>query len=192
MSQAVQAVCGEVNETVLDGNQERKPPPTSLCGIDCSNAVYTLLCRRQVAPTINTTLQYWSLIQHSTKYRRWELIPQIVWVRWDNREDGDKRLDGIREWRIRQNSIQHCVPPGCWPWIGTAQSWLVFESESNQIFFKSNPSELLFVCLLAPTGALIVLMVYYSIYIGPQPLFEISSISANIFSFSFWELNADW
>ena len=25
-----------------------------------------------------------------------------------------------------------------------------------------------------------------------RPLFEISSISANIFSFSFWELNADW
>ena len=33
----------------------------------------------------------------------------------------------------------------------------------------------------------------YSDIIRPQrPLFEISSISANIFSFSFWELNADW
>ena len=38
--------------------------------------------------------------------------------------------------------------------------------------------------LLAPTGALIVTVVYY-IYIEPQPLFEILSISANIFSFSF-------
>ena len=33
--------------------------------------------------------------------------------------------------------------------------------------------------------------VSYYIYIRPQPLFEISSISANIFSFSFSELNAD-
>ena len=41
--------------------------------------------------------------------------------------------------------------------------------------------------LLAPTGALIVTVVYIEI----QKLFEISSISANIFSFSFCELNAD-
>ena len=40
--------------------------------------------------------------------------------------------------------------------------------------------------LLAPTGALLVMVVYYKyIYIRPQPLFEILSISANIFSFSF-------
>ena len=38
--------------------------------------------------------------------------------------------------------------------------------------------------LLAPTGALIVLMFYYSIR-SARPLFEISSISAIIFSFSF-------
>ena len=40
------------------------------------------------------------------------------------------------------------------------------------------------VWFLVPTGALIVIVVYYS---RPQrkPLFEISSISANIFSFSF-------
>ena len=38
--------------------------------------------------------------------------------------------------------------------------------------------------LLAPIGALIVLVVYYSIYVC-RPLFEISSISINIFSFSF-------
>ena len=44
--------------------------------------------------------------------------------------------------------------------------------------------------LLAPTGALIVLMFYYSIR-SARPLFEISSIFAIIFSFSFWELNAD-
>ena len=44
--------------------------------------------------------------------------------------------------------------------------------------------------LLAPTGAFIVIVVYYTS--AARPLFEISSISANIFSFSFWELNADW
>ena len=44
---------------------------------------------------------------------------------------------------------------------------------------------------LAPTGALIVTVVYY-IRSAQQPLFEISSISANIFSFSFCKLNADW
>ena len=37
--------------------------------------------------------------------------------------------------------------------------------------------------LLAPTGALIVLFMCY--YTGPQALFEISIISANIHSFSF-------
>ena len=46
--------------------------------------------------------------------------------------------------------------------------------------------------LLAPTGALIMTVVYYSISIGPlKPLFEIFEISANIFSLSFRELNAD-
>ena len=46
----------------------------------------------------------------------------------------------------------------------------------------------LFVCLdlLAPTGALIVIVCYYR----SKPVFEISSISANIFLF--WKLNADW
>ena len=41
------------------------------------------------------------------------------------------------------------------------------------------------ILLLAPTGALIVLMVFYSIRSARRPLFEIFSISANIFSFSF-------
>ena len=45
--------------------------------------------------------------------------------------------------------------------------------------------------LLAPTGALIVTVVYYTSIMVRKPLFEISSISANIFSFSFCELNAD-
>ena len=39
--------------------------------------------------------------------------------------------------------------------------------------------------LLAPTGALVVTVAYYSISISPQPVFEILSISTNIFSFSF-------
>ena len=39
--------------------------------------------------------------------------------------------------------------------------------------------------LLAPTGALIVIVVYYTTSAAARPLFEISSISANIFSFSF-------
>ena len=44
---------------------------------------------------------------------------------------------------------------------------------------------------LAPTGALIVIVCYYTS--AGKPLFEISIISANIYSFfSFWELNADW
>ena len=38
-----------------------------------------------------------------------------------------------------------------------------------------------FGCLLAPTGALIVIVCYYR----SRPVFEISSISANKFSFSF-------
>ena len=42
--------------------------------------------------------------------------------------------------------------------------------------------------LLAPTGALIVILCYNR----SRPIFEISSISANILSFSFWEFNADW
>ena len=55
---------------------------------------------------------------------------------------------------------------------------LVLANEEKKLSLSFN-------VFLAPTGALIVLMVYYSIAIGPQPLFEISSISANIFSFSF-------
>ena len=39
--------------------------------------------------------------------------------------------------------------------------------------------------LLAPTGALIVIVCYYW---SSRQLFQILSISANIFSFSFWEL----
>ena len=45
---------------------------------------------------------------------------------------------------------------------------------------------ILMLLFLAPTGALIVLMFYYSIRSARRrPLFEISSISAIIFSFSF-------
>ena len=42
-----------------------------------------------------------------------------------------------------------------------------------------------FIGLLAPTGALIVIVCYYIYIMSAQPLFEICSISANIYSFSF-------
>ena len=61
---------------------------------------------------------------------------------------------------------------------------LLFECSVNSVTLNvSRPLEQHFF-FLAPTGALIVIVVYYTTS-AARPLFEISSISANIFSFSF-------
>ena len=90
----------------------------------------------------------------------------------------------------------------CWKWkiiqVSYAQPFCSLTGCFDKLFLLQSkgghtPSyDNCYICLLAPTGALIVTVVYY-IYIDPRrPLFEISSISANIFSFSFCKLNTDW
>ena len=122
--------CGGANETVLAGNLEKTHQvPTSLCGL---YPIHTHVhCRHNVlyqTALINTDAKCWSLNQRNTESLRWELIPQIVWVRWDNREDGDAIGDGIQEWRMPEfhsalsdhPGPEYALGPilaGIWKWV---------------------------------------------------------------------------
>ena len=88
---------------------------------------------------------YWSRSQGNTKSWRWELIPRIVWVRWDNRGDGDAIADGIR---IGENARIPftIVPPGSGPEyalgpiLARIGEWVVSK-------IRQNLTQVLFVCL---------------------------------------------
>ena len=155
----------------MAGNLEKNHLPTPLCGntqlhcrFHCIIDIWTKandtkvlwavqwignvkIWRKTHVHLMNTIIVYYNIVllntQYNTKCWRWELIPQIVWVRWDNREDGDAIGDGIQEWRMPEFHSALSDHPGpeyaLGPILAGIWKWVVSKNQTQVL--------LLFVCL---------------------------------------------